>query len=74
MWPPLVWFGGIIGGTGFGASFGGHLRLLGPHVEPHQSAGVFAGVYTAAYLSFGVPAIVAGQVATHAGVLPTVEG
>jgi hypothetical protein len=35
---------------------------------------VFAGVYTAAYLSFGVPAIIAGQLATHLGVLPTVEG
>jgi MFS family permease len=73
-WLPLVWLGGIIGGTGFGASFAGHLRLLGPHVEPHQRAGVFAGVYTAAYLSFGVPAIIAGQLATHIGLVPTVEG
>jgi len=72
-WLPLVWLGGIVGGAGFGASFAGHLRLLGPHVEPHQRAGVFAGVYTAAYLSFGVPAIIAGQLATRIGLLPTVE-
>jgi MFS family permease len=71
---PLVWLGGIVGGAGFGASFAGHLRLLGPHVEPHQRAGVFAGVYTAAYLSFGIPAILAGQLATRIGLLPTVEG
>lgn len=72
-WLSLVWLGGIVGGTGFGASFAGHMRLLGPHVEPHQRAGVFAGVYTAAYLSFGVPAIVAGQLAIHVGLLRTVD-
>jgi MFS family permease len=70
----LLWLGGIVGGTGFGASFAGHLRLLGPSMRPHERAGVLAGVYTAAYLSFGVPAIVAGQLAVHLGVLPTVEG
>jgi MFS family permease len=73
-WLPLVWLGGIVGGAGFGASFAGHLRLIGPHVEPHQRAGVFAGVYTTAYLSFGIPAIIAGQLATRVGLLPTVEG
>ncbi|GAB7006579.1 MFS transporter [Nocardioides sp. AN3] len=70
----LLWLGAIIGGAGMGASFAGHLRLLGPHVEPQQRAGVFAGVYTAAYLSFGVPAIIAGQLATRIGLLPTLEG
>ena len=72
-WLPLVWLGGIVGGAGFGASFAGHLRLIGPHVEPHQRAGVFAGVYTTAYLSFGIPAIIAGQLATRVGLVPTVE-
>jgi MFS family permease len=73
-WLPLVWLGGIVGGAGFGASFAGHLRLVTPHVEAHQRAGVFAGIYTTAYLSFGIPAIIAGQLATHVGLLPTVEG
>jgi MFS family permease len=73
-WLSLVWLGGVVGGTGFGASFAGHLRLLAPHVEPHQRAGVFAGVYTVAYLSFGVPAIVAGRLASRIGLLGTVEG
>jgi MFS family permease len=73
-WLPLLWIGSVVGGAGFGASFAGHLRLLVPFVEPHQRAGVFAGVYTTAYLSFGVPAIIAGQLAGRVGVLPTVEG
>jgi MFS family permease len=73
-WLSLIWLGGIVGGSGFGASFAGHMRLLAPHVEPHQRAGVFAGVYTVAYLSFGVPAIVAGQLTTRIGLLRTVEG
>jgi len=73
-WLALVWLGGIVGGAGFGASFAGHLRLIGPHVQAHERAGVFAGVYTTAYLSFGIPAIIAGQLVTHVGLLPTVEG
>jgi MFS family permease len=73
-WLGLVWLGAVVGGTGFGASFAGHLRLLGPRVEPHQRAGVFAGVYAVAYLAFGVPAILAGQLATRVGLLPTVAG
>ena len=73
-WLALVWLGGVVGGAGFGASFAGHLRLIGPHVQAHERAGVFAGVYTTAYLSFGIPAIIAGQLVTHVGLLPTVEG
>lgn len=73
-WLPLVWVGGVVGGLGFGASFAGHLRLLGPHVAAHQRAGVFAGVYTTAYLSFGVPALVAGQLVSRIGLTRTIEG
>ena len=72
-WLPLIWIGAIIGGAGFGSSFAGHLRLLGPHIEPHQRAVVFAGVYTAAYLSFGVPIIIAGQLASRIGLMSTVD-
>jgi MFS family permease len=40
-WLGLVWVGGMVGGTGFGASFAGHLRPLGPGREVYQRAGVF---------------------------------
>jgi MFS family permease len=60
---PLLWIGGFFGGIGFGASFSGAVRAIGPLIAPHQRAGTFAAIYLVAYLSFGVPAIVAGVLA-----------
>jgi predicted MFS family arabinose efflux permease len=71
---PLVWLGGILGGFGFGASFSGTLRLLGPFAAAHQRAELFAAVFLVAYLSFGAPAIVVGQLVAPLGLLTTVIG
>ena len=72
-WLPAVWVGAVLGGIGFGASFGGQLRLIGPHIEPHQRAGVFSGIYAAAYLAFSVPLIIAGQLVPLLGLVPTLQ-
>jgi hypothetical protein len=69
---PLVWIGGLIGGIGFGGTFSGGLRAVGPLAEAHQRAGLFAAVFLVAYLSFGVPAIIAGQLVAPLGLLTTV--
>jgi MFS family permease len=71
---PLVWVGGLVGGFGFGASFSGSLRLLGPFASPHQRAELFAAVFLVAYLSFGIPAVILGQLVAPFGLLPTVIG
>jgi predicted MFS family arabinose efflux permease len=71
---PLLWFGGLIGGVGFGASFSGPLRILGPFAQAHQRAELFAAVFLVAYLSFGVPAVVLGQLVAPLGLLATVIG
>ena len=71
---PLLWIGGVIGGVGFGASFSGSLRILGPFAEPHQRAELFAAVFLVAYLSFGIPAIILGQLVAPLGLLTTVNG
>jgi MFS family permease len=71
---PLLWAGGLIGGAGFGASFSGAMRSITPLVQVHQRAGLFAAVYLVAYLSFGVPAIIAGQLVGPVGLLATVIG
>lgn len=70
---PVLWLGAVIGGLGFGGAFGGQLRLVVPHIQPQDRAGVFAGIYTVAYLSFGVPVIIAGQLAPRWGLIPTFE-
>jgi MFS family permease len=69
---PLLLLGGLIGGAGFGATFSGSLRAIGPLAESHQRAALFAAVFLVAYLSFGVPAIVAGQLVAPLGLLTTV--
>ncbi|MFJ5957714.1 MFS transporter [Paenarthrobacter sp. NPDC092416] len=71
-WLPAMWIGAVLGGIGFGGSFGGQLRLIAPHIAPQQRAGVFAGIYTAAYLAFSLPVIIAGQLAPLLGLVPTV--
>lgn len=71
---PLLWAGGVIGGVGFGASFSGAIRTIAPLVQPHQRAGLFAAIYLVAYLSFGVPVIIAGLLIAPVGLLGTVLG
>lgn len=71
---PLLWVGGFIGGIGFGASFSGAVRAISPQIEAHQRAGVFAAIFLVAYLSFGVPAIIAGILSSTIGLLGTVIG
>lgn len=72
-WLAAVWIGAVLGGTGFGASFGGQVRLIAPHIQPHQRAGVFSGIYTVAYLAFGLPVIIAGQLVPILGPVPTFQ-
>jgi MFS family permease len=72
-WLAAVWIGAVLGGTGFGASFGGQIRLIAPHIQPHQRAGVFSGIYTVAYLTFGLPVIIAGQLVPILGPVPTFQ-
>jgi len=69
----LVWLGAVVGGFGFGGTFGGTIRLIAPTIQPHQRAATFASLYTVAYLAFGVPVIAAGQLAPHLGLVTTVE-
>jgi hypothetical protein len=71
---PLLWAGGVVGGFGFGASFSGSLRLLGPFADAHQRAQLFAAIFLVAYLSFGVPAIIVGQLVAPLGLVRTVIG
>ncbi len=71
---PLLLVGGVVGGAGFGGSFSGTIRLVSPLAEQHQRARMFAGVYIVAYLAFGVPVLIAGQLISLIGLLPTVIG
>ncbi|MCU1471730.1 MAG: major facilitator transporter [Glaciihabitans sp.] len=71
---PLLVIGGIIGGLGVGAAFGGALRTLGPLAEAHQRAGLFAAIFVVSYLAFGVPAVIVGQLVPELGLVTTIIG
>jgi MFS family permease len=70
---PLVWVGALLGGAGFGGTFGGQVRLLAPHAGAHDRASLFSAVYTVAYLAFGLPVVIAGQLAPRWGLIATFE-
>jgi len=70
----LVVVGSVIGGAGFGAIFSGALRSIASLVLPRERAEAFSAVYLVSYLSFGVPAIVAGLLIASLGLLPVALG
>lgn len=57
---PVYLVGVVVSGVGFGAAFTGVLRSVVSAVGVHERAGVFASLYTVSYLSFSLPAVVAG--------------
>lgn len=63
--------GVVITGTGFGTGFMGVIGSLTPTVPAHQRAELFAALYTAAYLSFGVPTVLAGSLVPVASLSTT---
>ena len=68
----LLWLGGAIGGVGFGAALSGPNRSMGLRVRPEERAGLFAAVFVIGYLAFGIPVVIAGQVADRIGLAPAV--
>ncbi|MEO5535815.1 MAG: MFS transporter [Pseudolysinimonas sp.] len=70
----FVVIGGVIEGLSFGAAFGGIFRGLAPLAPDHERAGTFASVYVVAYISLGVPAVIAGQLIAPLGLLPVILG
>jgi MFS family permease len=64
-----LWFflGTAIAGVGFGSGFQGGIRTVMPLAAAHERAGVLSVLYVVSYLGLGVPAVVAGFLAVHAG-------
>jgi MFS family permease len=70
----FVWLmlaGTIVAGLGFGAAFAGAMRTVMPLAEAHERAGLLSAFYVEGYLSFSLPAILAGLLAPIAGLLLT---
>ena len=63
-----------VAGAGFGTGFLGALRGVTQLAEPHERAGLLAAVYVVSYLGFSIPAVVAGVLVPHLGLLHTAMG
>lgn len=69
----LAAVGTLVAGVGFGAAAYGTFGTLAGLAHPHERGMLFATAYTIAYLSFSVPAVVAGAAATAFGLRVTAE-
>lgn len=66
--------GTVVSGFGFGVTFLGAFRTVTALAEPGGRAALVATLYVASYLTFSVPAMLAGFAATHTGLHPTAYG
>jgi MFS family permease len=57
--------GTAIAGVGFGGGFQGGIRLVIPLAGERERAGVLSLLYVVSYLGLGVPAVIAGVLATE---------
>lgn len=69
----LFFAAAVVSGFGFGAAFLGAMATVTRGVAPGERAGLLSAVFTASYLGFCVPAVVAGTVATHVELARTAE-
>ena len=73
----MLWLflaGSLLAGLGFGASFLGSVRTLLPSAHPYERGGLMAAFYVMSYLSFCIPALLAGRMVSVFGLVPTAEG
>jgi MFS family permease len=58
--PVGLYLGSVVAGVGFGPAFTGIVRSLSAEAPASQRGALFAAIYVAVYLSFSIPAIIAG--------------
>lgn len=69
----LYVLGSAAAGAGFGPAFAGALRTLAPLVAATERAALLTAVYVLSYLSFSVPAVLAGVATTRTGLRDTAD-
>ena len=70
-WLVVLYGGAVVAGIGLGAAFGGALRTIIPLATPERRAALLAATYVVIYLSFSVPAILAGLAVPALGLRQT---
>ncbi|MBS7597301.1 MULTISPECIES: MFS transporter [Pseudomonas] len=67
----LFFIATLVAGSGFGAGFLGALRSTLPLAEAHERAGLMSTFYVLSYLAFCLPALLAGFMVRHFGLIAT---
>ena len=70
---PIFYLSILVAGLGFGTAFSGAFETLISLAGSGDRGALTAAVYVVAYVSFSVPAVIAGVVTTGAGLIPTAE-
>jgi MFS family permease len=73
-WTALFYIGSAISGVGLGALLGGAIRTLSVLPEHSERGEFFAGAYVIGYIALSVPAIIAGVLAVHVGLVKVTVG
>lgn len=68
---PLMILGTIVAGVGFGNAYSGNLRTLLPLAGEQERAGLLAAYFVESYVSFAIPAVIAGLAAPVLGLVTT---
>lgn len=68
--PLCLYLGTVIAGFGFGVGFLGALRSVMPLAHAHERGGLMATFFVLSYLAFALPALAAGSLTQHLGLLP----
>jgi MFS family permease len=64
----------FIAGMGFGPAFLGSFRTVSQLAEPHQRAALISAIFVVSYLTFSIPALIAGLLITDEGLRDTALG
>jgi MFS family permease len=70
----LLYGGSLIAGIGFGPALSAFLRTVAPLAPLEQRGALLSATYVVVFLSFSIPAVVAGAAATIYGLRPTTIG
>ncbi len=71
---PGLYAGSFIAGLGFGPAFSGVFRSLAPLAPPDKRSALVSSIYLAIYVSFSIPAILAGLAVGRFGLVNTAMG
>jgi MFS family permease len=70
---PVIIFGTLVSGAGFGTSFLGSVGGIMPLAKPDERAGLLSAYYVQSYLAFSIPAILAGYLTGLLGIARTAD-